>query len=121
MKIFLKIAACSLVALSGFALDLSNALVVAPSNFSKPEQNAVRMLLEEVQKRTRLQLTQTNAAAGGGSPVISIEHSGTGAAEGFEISVRGNGVSVKGNDTRGVLFGVGRLLRELRMGRDSLS
>ena len=39
------------------------------------------------------------------------------AAEGYRIRVEAGGVSIVGRDARGVLFGVGHLLRELRMSR----
>ncbi len=46
------------------------------------------------------------------------------AAESYRIQVRADGgvpvVSIVGRDARGVLFGVGHLLRELRMGRYSI-
>ena len=38
-------------------------------------------------------------------------------AEGYRIRVDAGGVSIVGRDARGVLFGVGHLLRELRMSR----
>lgn len=119
MRTFLKLLGIVFLAWPVPALDLSNATVVFPASFGTPERNAARMLVEEVRKRTRLELSQTNAVSAGA--VISLERTSSGPAEGFEISVRGNTVSVKGNDTRGVLFGVGRLLRELKMGRDSLA
>jgi len=37
------------------------------------------------------------------------------AAEGFTIRANEEGVWVDGNDERGVMFGTGRLLREMRM------
>jgi len=50
---------------------------------------------------------------------------GSGKAEGFHLSVETNDggitVSLLGEDARGVLFGVGYLLRQLRMGRQQLA
>jgi hypothetical protein len=120
MKLLFKLVACFFFALPCCALDLANAVVVAPQNASAPEQNAARMLVDEIRKRTRLELARMESLPEK-APIISIARGDSGLAEGFEISVHANGVRVKGNDTRGVLFGVGRLLRELRMGRDSLS
>src|SRR5690349_6868574 len=36
------------------ALDLTHAIIVAPANLSKPEQKAVTMLSEEVEKRSQI-------------------------------------------------------------------
>jgi len=34
-------------------IDLNEAIVVSPLDLSRPEKNAVRMLIEEVEKRIR--------------------------------------------------------------------
>src|ERR1051326_6792183 len=126
------------------ALDLHDAVVVVPRSLSGPERQAVLMLIEEVEKRTRIRWLQTNRWPAGQASIIAIgprsasnEFAGhdvekltpaptANQAEGYEISVQtGQGSSavfIIGNDSRGVLFGAGRLLRELRMqtGRISL-
>jgi hypothetical protein len=96
------------------------------------------MLVEEVARRTLIRWDVRPSWPEGAGPVILV---GSGAAmgpfsprlagapddravasrpEGFRIWTldQGHGVVVLGNDARGVLFGVGRLLRELRMERD---
>jgi hypothetical protein len=96
------------------------------------------MLIEEVEKRTRIRWPETNAWPSDKSAVIAVgprsslkEFAGPYAdaflappaaakmAEGYQIVERaGQGrpaVFIIGNDARGVLFGVGGLLRELRM------
>ena len=75
------------------------------------------MLVEEVEKRTGLTWPVNGSASSGA--VITIHHAttGSGPAEGFHLTVRGSAVEVQGNDDRGTLFGVGRLLRELRWDR----
>jgi len=88
------------------ALDLQRASVKAGST----DQKAATVLIEEAEKRTHLRWP----AGTSGSPVISLER-GQGPAEGFTIRTSANGVTISGNDARGVLFGVGRLLRELDM------
>lgn len=109
-------------------LDLRQAVIVGPSSPNLQEQTALRVLVEEVEKRTLIKLPLSTEVKGGiGSrPVINV---GTAASlkvaspgpEGYvlQTSVRGNQpvVTVAGADTRGVMFGVGRLLRELRMGK----
>lgn len=92
------------------------------------------MLIEEVEKRTQIRWPQTNIWPEGRSPVILVgtaaqlagfagpEQSTSrtpGGAEGYRLTAGESDermvVSITGNDSRGVLFGVGRLLRELRM------
>src|SRR5262249_13797196 len=103
-------------------IDLSRAVVVAPADFSGPENKAVQMLIEEVEKRTQLRWPRANQAPSEGVPFISISRTpikdGSKAPlvrEGYQIKTAGNTVSISGNDARGVLFGVGHLLRMLRM------
>jgi len=98
------------------AVDLSRAAVTYPREFSAPEAKAVALLLEEVDKRTGIRW-QTGAAQG--SATVAIER-GSGPAEGYRIRTTASAVTVSGNDARGVLFGIGRLLRELRMARGSI-
>jgi hypothetical protein len=124
------------------ALDLKTAVVVSPPNLSGPEGKAVRMLIEEVEKRTHVLWPATTAWASSNAPVILVGNKSAleqfagphtkdlqslrsvSGAEGFQLSVK-NGpnnpiVFVIGNDARGVLFGVGRLLRELHLQRGSV-
>jgi hypothetical protein len=98
-------------AASAVGLDLSNARLVLPSGLSKRESKAVEMLRDEVQKRTEIQLP---VAPSDGGPTIAISR-GRGPAEGYLLQVAGSRVSIIANDERGMLFGVGRLLREMRM------
>jgi hypothetical protein len=76
-----------------------------------------RVLIEEVEKRTRIRWKSGDS----GSPSIVIRNAGAGAPEGFSIATSGSTVTVTGNDARGTLFGVGYLLRQLRWSRDSIS
>jgi hypothetical protein len=117
--------------------DLSVAAVVTPPGLSRPEQKAVAMLVEEVEKRTQLHWRPSDTWPTERGAVIVV---GQAAAlqklsrsvgpgfdlpttklqpEGFQIRIeehRGSPVVwVAGNDPRGVLFGVGRLLRALDM------
>lgn len=128
---------CVLASLSGAGrageawLDLTRAVVVHPGNLSPQEIRAVRMLVEEVEKRTGIRWHTAPARGEGSGPVITVgtlatltsagrvrEAAGLG-VEGYTIQAgteRGDPfVSVLGKDARGVLFGVGRLLRSLRM------
>src|SRR6267378_7446514 len=125
------------------ALDLKDAVVVSPPNLSGTEKKAVTMLIEEVEKRTHVLWPATTAWPSSNAPVILVGNKsaleqfagphtkelqsfrGVSGAEGFQLSVkRGQNnpmVFVIGNDARGVLFGVGRLLRELHMQRGSVT
>src|SRR5882762_4932815 len=124
-------------------LDLKDAVVVSASQLSGPEQKAISMLVEEVEKRTRVRWAVSTNLPSSKAPVIAVgpkskleqfagayaselkagaEVSG---AEGYRLCIKrekGNpAVFVIGNDVRGVLFGVGRLLRELHMQRGSVA
>ncbi|MDQ1256387.1 MAG: hypothetical protein QG656_983, partial [Candidatus Hydrogenedentes bacterium] len=107
------------------ALDLSKAAVVVRSGERLPaERAAADVLVEEIAKRTGLHwpvVTEWPA----GRPVIALTVAGaeTGwghacpalaeplAAEGYCVRTDGETVWVLGADGRGVLYGVGRLLR----------
>jgi hypothetical protein len=97
-------------------LDLTNAHLALPPAPSRTETKAVEMLRDEVEKRSRILLPE-NGAAG---PAIVIAR-GHGPAEGYSLKVAGDRVTVAGNDPRGELFGIGRLLREMRMTRDRIA
>jgi hypothetical protein len=125
-------------------LDLRRAVVVCPAQLSKPEAKALDLLIEEVQKRTLIRWKLAQAWPSDSTPVIAVgsmahlidfagryeqklagQSSGK-AAEGFRICIERDGrqspaVFVLGNDARGMLFGVGRLLRELQMARGSVA
>jgi len=104
-------------------IDLTQAVVVAPPDFSAQEVKAVGMLIEEVEKRTQIRWQRVSNAPSNGSPFISInrdrrtptDSSSSGAREGYQIKTAGSAISISGNDARGVLFGIGHLLRTLRM------
>jgi hypothetical protein len=96
----------ALLAANALALDLQRASVKAGS----ADQKAATVLIEEAEKRTQIRWP----AGASGSPVITLER-GQGPAEGYTIRASASGVTISGNDARGVLFGVGRLLRALDM------
>ena len=99
------------------ALDLTKAVVVYPSGFTGPEKKAIAMLLDEVEKRTQVRWTTSSTPPRG--PAILLEK-GRGPAEGYRIRSDAHAVTITGNDARGILFGVGRVLRELRMEKGSV-
>lgn len=98
------------------ALDLTNAAVVSPPGLAAPEAKAVTLLIEEVDKRSGIRWETAPAAA---PATVEIKH-GIGPPEGYSIHATAHTVTIAGNDARGVLFGIGRLLRELRVTRGSI-
>jgi hypothetical protein len=119
-------------------VDLSRAVIVTPPHLPGPEQKAVSMLADEVEKRTQLRWAVSESWPTEAVPVIAVgrdealesyaghfpalaaaESQPKSGAEGYRIATGTSGgapvVRVAGNDSRGVLFGVGRLLRKLVM------
>ncbi len=118
---------------------LDQATVVTPAKLSGPEQKAVAMLVEEVEKRTAIRWPVSNHWPSEAKAVVvvtpaarlsefrsrySAEPPPPAAPEGYRIwtqdSAGAHLVFIAGNDARGVLFGVGRLLRLLRMRKGSV-
>ncbi len=126
-------------ALQAGALDLKDAVVVTTPGFAPTGNQAVVMLVDEVEKRSGVRWPTATHWPSGGVPVIAVglkadaqAFAGPGfqslpalpgpdGAEGYRLCVRKGepnpAVYVLGNDLRGVLFGVGRLLRELHWGK----
>ena len=114
-------------------IDLNRAIVVAPTNLAGPERKAVEMLVDEVQKRTRLRWEVAPTIAEGERPFIligqseppnAVNHPAVKGPDGYRLFLeRGPrpAIFVIGNDARGTLFGVGRLLREMSMSRDKVT
>ncbi len=114
------------------------ASIFVPKDATPRQAQAVRMLVEEVAKRSQIRWPVSDAWPASPTPAVVVglasfveptvrEHGGQNVepaafkqAEGFRVHVvdaRSPVVAVAGNDERGVLFGVGRLLRELRQSR----
>jgi hypothetical protein len=124
---------------AGTFLDLSRAVVFGASDLAGPEEQAVRMLVEEIDRRSHVQWQRVRQWPAAPAAVILVGPVGRvralaekqgmslpvqaagGAKEGYQIGIDASGgapvVWVAGNDPRGTLFGVGRLLRELRIER----
>jgi hypothetical protein len=126
------------------AIDLKDAVVVAPESLSRREQKAVQVLVEEVEKRTEFRWPVVHRLEPGARPAIvvgsdeSLKKTGAelprglfaegrklASSEGYRLrSSNGSGstmVLVSGAGERGVLFGVGGLLRSLRMSKRQVS
>ena len=118
---------------SAWGIDLQNAVIVTAPSLTTPETKAVQTLREEIEKRSQVRLAVQNTWPADSTGVIAVGRSSSlqplagprmdrlgsppDGAEGFRVQVVGNAVIVAGNDERGVLFGVGWLLRNLRMER----
>ncbi|MHC4708784.1 MAG: alpha-glucuronidase family glycosyl hydrolase, partial [Planctomycetota bacterium] len=113
-------------------LDFSDCVIVAPGSLSKVEQKAVAVLQEEIQKRTGITPQTTKnwpqdkavIAVGPQSQIsqfagpLSSDLSSVvvPGAEGFYVSVRSEpriAAVIVGKDSRGVLYGIGKLLRKM--------
>ncbi|MEN6534456.1 MAG: hypothetical protein ABFD89_12380, partial [Bryobacteraceae bacterium] len=120
---FVLFLAASLPAFSA-ALDLSRAGIVIPAGVTGPERKAVTMLVEEVEKRSNIRWPVRESRSQAGTPCVEVNVSKDKgrAPEGYRIETvagtSGCAVTITGNDSRGVLFGAGRLLRALRMSRE---
>lgn len=120
---------------NGFSadIDLSRGVIAVPAELTSREQEAIRLLQDEVYQRTLIrwiQMSENGDASariaigrieairtmGYVSPNPSFDVS---KAEGYQIWCETrddhSAVVVAGNDERGVLFGVGGLLRGLKM------
>jgi hypothetical protein len=125
-------------------VDLRHAVVVTPPDLTRSESKAIEMLVEEVEKRTLARWDVVHGWPADTVPVVAVgpvslldKFAGPFAAqlstraqkdgsEGYRIIVLKNArpaptVFVIGNDARGVLFGCGWLLREMRMSRDAIT
>ncbi len=124
------------------SLDFTDAIVVAPVSLSPQEEKAVTMLIEEVERRTEIRLSRASefpqnatrpvitigparSLKSFAGPYASVLAGGALATEGYRIRVEAAGrpasVIVVGNDSRGVLFGAGRLLRSMRLEKRRIS
>ena len=107
--------ACSALSGSAGAVDLRQATVVVQTQHPVVA-TAATVLVEEIQKRTGLTWpTQSSAPESGTAIVLSVQSANGGLPEeGFRVSIDPSGprVEIIGADPRGVLFGVGHVLRK---------
>jgi hypothetical protein len=120
-------------------VDLTKAVVVSPPGTKGPEAKAVQMLIEEVAKRSHVQWERAEKITPDDVPIIVVGTTKNVIRVMHEIDVdlRINReesytinigtwnnrirVLVNGETPRGCLFGVGRLLRELRIERTKVT
>ncbi len=98
------------------AVDLRKSSIELRSNASPIEKKAAAVIAQEIEKRTQLRIS----VGATGSPLIRLVIKGGGAAEGFTVTTTAQGITITGNDTRGIIFGAGYFLRQLTMSRQRL-
>ena len=121
-------------------LDFSDCVIVAPQELGKVEQKAVIVLQEEIEKRTGIKLDVTDrwpqgrrsAIAVGlqsqvnrfaGPFVPDIKEVAIPGSEGFCLVVKSEpsrAAIIVGRDPRGMLYGIGRLLRKMHLTEQSI-
>lgn len=121
LAFFCCVSGLTVYAQTDSVIDLTRAVVVAPANFSGPQNKAVQMLIEEVEKRSQIRWTRSQQAPSNAIPFISISLGQSGAREGYQIKTENNSITITGNDARGVLFGVGHLLRTLHITKNKVT
>jgi hypothetical protein len=125
---------------AGERLDFSSAVIVTPPGLGRVEEKAIAVLREEIQKRTGLELQRSTRWPEAG-PVIALglqsmsqafagPYAAKSAAakipgpEGFALSVQHeprSAVVVSAIDRRGLLYGVGRLLRKMELSQGRIA
>jgi hypothetical protein len=125
-------------------IDLRAAQIVVPDKLHGPDKAAVELFVDEIATRTRIRLPlSADWPKDPTAPVIAIGQAAALAkstrrfgnelagdavrlpGEGFRIRTqlpmeRAPVILVAGNDSRGILYGVGKLLRSLEMARDRI-
>lgn len=102
-------------------INLTNAVVITrPGALPKAEQKAPVVLVEEIQKRTGLNWSVSATWSATGTVIALTSQAGLGIGpEGYHLFAQAGGpgptvVWVVGADARGVLYGVGKLLRSVK-------
>ena len=123
------------VANGGAELDFSKAVILTHANLGRVEEKAVVVLGEEIRKRTGIDLQRVTSWPESPRPVIAVglqsqakEFAGSAFAsfaaasipgpEGFALAVEREPrpwIMVAATDARGLLYGVGRLLRKMEL------
>ena len=113
-------------------LDFTNSVIVTPRKLGKLERKAITVLQEEINRRTGIQLNTLTEWPKNKQPVIAIgqeqqmkyfagshsiflENGQSLNKEGFRLVIKENIILVVGKDSRGVFYGMGKLLRNLYM------
>lgn len=117
------------------AVDISHASILLPPNATPRRHKAATMLIEEVQKRSQIRWTLAERADQSQPQILlgteaelaplAADLAPAPGPEGYRIqvgsSVGSTRITIVGRDDRGVFYGVGKLLRTLRMTRQQIS
>ena len=112
--------------------DFTNSIIFITPKVSKLEQKAIKVLQDEIKQRTGIQLDTKTRRPKNKEPVIAIgqeeqiksfadsrsiflEDGQTLNKEGYRLVIKKNVILIAGKDSRGVFYGVGKLLRSLHM------
>ncbi len=116
-------------------VDISSATVAAYTHTSGPESKALQTLIEEVEKRSRVRWEVVRSVWHGATPLIVVgtkaeiggnfeiaDAASLNVPEGYSVQRLKNTdravIAIVGTDARGLLFGIGKFLRTIRMERD---
>ncbi len=122
-------------------IDFTNSIIITTPEMNRLEQTAVSVLQDEIKKRTGIHLKTLTSWPENTRPVIAIgrisalkkmgksftrfvENENTVAKEGYQLIIRETPspvIIVAGNDPRGVLYGMGKLLRTLILSNNSIT
>lgn len=99
------------------AIDLRGAVVVAPPGLSSPARAAIDLLIAESTRRTGLHWTLAGAVAPDRPTIVLAPPDASLGAEGYAIATRmaPPRLTITPADDRGLLFGIGHLLRTLHL------
>ena len=103
------------------SLDLSHATVKLPRAAAPQTLMAATLLVDEIRARTSITLDVKQMTTPATGPTIELIESTSGAPESFTINTTAQAVTITGVNPRGLLFGVGKLLRSLEMSRDQIT
>lgn len=115
------------------ALDLSQAVIVSREGLASPEQKAIEMLQDEVERRTGIRWERVSRLPSDSRSAIVIGQPASVKAilpsaadpppgpESYTVASAANNIVIAGRDPRGVLFGAGYLLRKLEMRRGQIT
>lgn len=101
-------------------LSLESAVVFLPEALTGPAFRAVEVLVEEIEKRTRVLLPIAISSPGGPMIRMELAKSEDLPKDGFSVRVDGEGVVLCGHDARGLLYAVGHFLRTARLQRRTI-
>jgi len=121
-------------------IDFTNMVLFTPEKVSKLEQKAIQVLIEEVEKRTGIVIKRVDQISGlSGSLIVVgrrevlrkldapinglISHDQVDKQEGFQLIITQEPnplIVVAGNDSRGVFYGIGKILRILQFRKNSI-